>query len=73
MGEGNKNNKHNNRSQCGQNIAKRSNSVSAERKKGCGQGGIIFHIYALKIAQIMYKCILTESNSGYYKLYRVKY
>lgn len=66
---GGKNNKHNNRSQCSQNIAKRSNSLSAKRKYGCGQGGgIIFHIYTLKIAQIMYKCILMESNSGHSKL-----
>lgn len=42
-----KNNKHNS-SHCGQNIAKRSNSVSAKSKKDCGQGGVIFHIYTLK-------------------------
>lgn len=43
-----KNNKYNNRSQCGQNIAKRSNSVT-KRKKGCGQGGIIFIFIHLKL------------------------
>lgn len=43
-----KNNKHNNSSYCGQNIAKRSNSVSAKSKKDCGQGGVFFHIYTLK-------------------------
>lgn len=62
---GGKNNKHNNRSQCSQNIAKRSNSLSAKRKYGCGQGGgIIFHIYTFKIAQLCINVFLWKVIQG---------